>query len=83
MCSWNVRGKLVFMGNVLDAGRDGRIMPRILCRQDVGLGGGWNRLRIISINDVEPSASLTREFITRYNIILSYTEVDNLCMAMY
>jgi hypothetical protein len=71
------------MGNILDAGRDGRIMPRILGRQDVGLGGRWNGLRIISINDVEPSASVTREFVTRYNIIRSYTEVANLCTAVY
>jgi hypothetical protein len=54
--------QIVFMENILDAGRDGRIMPRILGRQDWGLGGGWNGLGIININDVEPSASVTREF---------------------
>jgi hypothetical protein len=59
ICSSNERRKfhaLFALGNILDAGRGGRITSRFLGRQVVRM-----ELRISSINDAESSASVTRE----------------------
>lgn len=70
ICGSNERGKfhtLFSWGNILDAGRSGRVTPRFLGRQVVRMG-----LRIISINDVEPSTSVTGELLHNqvYNTLI-------------